>query len=111
MPRPIRINFENAYYHVMNRGGGHQTIFHGDDYYQSFLACLEGASRRFRLEVIAYCLMGNHYHLFVKTPLANLDPCMRHVNGLYTQCYKKIIATPTLLNILAYPRIVGFLSR
>jgi REP element-mobilizing transposase RayT len=57
MPRPIRINFENAYYHVMNRGRGHQTIFHGDDYYQSFLACLEGASRRFRFEVIAYCLM------------------------------------------------------
>jgi putative transposase len=41
MSRPIRINFENAYYHVMNRGRGHQTIFHGDDYYQSFLACLE----------------------------------------------------------------------
>ncbi|MFT6906963.1 MAG: putative transposase [Oleiphilaceae bacterium] len=93
MPRPIRINFENAYYHVMNRDRGRQTIFHGDDYYQSFLACLEGASKRFRLEVVAYCLMGNHYHLFVKTPLANLDRCMRHVNGLYTQCYNRLKKT------------------
>jgi putative transposase len=32
------------------------------------------------LEVIAYCMMGNHYHLFVKTPFANLDRCMRHIN-------------------------------
>jgi putative transposase len=87
MPRPIRINFENAYYYVMNRGRGRQTIFHGDDYYQSFLACLEVASRRFKLEVIVYCLMGiHHHHLFVKTPLANLDRCMRHVNGLYAHC-------------------------
>jgi putative transposase len=43
MPIPIRINFENAYYHVMNRGRWRKTIFHGDDYYQSFLDCHEGA--------------------------------------------------------------------
>ncbi len=93
MPRPLRINFENAYYHVMNRGRGRQAIFHGDEYYQLFLTCLEEASKRFRLEVVAYCLMGNHYHLFVKTPLANLDRCMRHVNGLYTQRYNKLKKT------------------
>ena len=34
--------------------------------------------------------MGKHYHLFVKTPLANLDRCMRHVNGLYTQRYNRL---------------------
>lgn len=77
----------------MNRGRGRQPIFHGDEYYQNFLACLEEASERFKLEVIAYCLMGNHYHLFVKTPLANLDRCMRHVNGLYTQRYNRLKKT------------------
>ncbi|MFT7672057.1 MAG: putative transposase [Gammaproteobacteria bacterium] len=93
MPRPVRINFENACYHVMNRGRGRQAIFPGDEYYQMFLNCLAEASKRFRLEVIAYCLMGNHYHLFVKTPLANLDRCMRHVNGLYTQRYNRLKKT------------------
>ncbi len=77
----------------MNRGLGRQTIFHGDDDYQNFLTCLEEASERFKLEVIAYCLMGNHYHLFVKTPLGNLDRCMRHVNGLYTQRYNRLKKT------------------
>jgi putative transposase len=37
--------------------------------------------------------MGNHQHLFVKTPLANLDRCMRHLNGLYTQCYNRFKKT------------------
>ncbi|MFT7381421.1 MAG: putative transposase, partial [Roseivirga sp.] len=41
MPRPVRINFEGAYYHVMNRGRGRQLIFHGNDYYHSFLTCLK----------------------------------------------------------------------
>ena len=81
MPGPGRLNFENAHYHVMNRGSGRQVIFHRDEYYQVFLACLAEASKRFGLQVLAYCLMGNHYHLFVKTPHANLDRCMRHVNG------------------------------
>jgi putative transposase len=93
MPRPVRINFEGAYYHVMNRGRGRQLIFHGNDYYHSFLTCLKEANERFGLEVIAYCMMGNHYHLFVKTPFANLDRCMRHINGLYTQRYNRLNKT------------------
>ncbi len=90
MPRPPRIKYENAYYHVMNRGRTGQAVFHGDDYYHAFLVSLEEASNRFNLEVIAYCLMKNHYHLFVKTPLGNLDRCMRHINGTYTQRYNRL---------------------
>ena len=68
MPRPLRIQYDNAYYHVMNRGKGRQTIFHGEAYYATSLKTLAEAHHRFGLEVIAYCLMGNHYHLFIKTP-------------------------------------------
>ena len=34
--------------------------------------------------------MGNHYHLLVKTPEANLGRAMRHINGLYTQRYNRL---------------------
>ncbi|GMQ91663.1 MAG: hypothetical protein BMS9Abin11_0974 [Gammaproteobacteria bacterium] len=27
MPRPLRIEYENAYYHVMNRGAGRKPLF------------------------------------------------------------------------------------
>ncbi len=65
MPRPIRIEYENAYYHVMNRGRGRQWIFHGEEYYMAFLQVLEEAHQRFGIQVLCYCLMGNHYHLLI----------------------------------------------
>jgi len=68
MPRPIRIEYENAYYHVMNRGRARQNIFHNPDYYEMFLSVLDEAHQRFGVEIHSYCLMTNHYHLLVKTP-------------------------------------------
>lgn len=93
MVRPLRVEYEDAYYHVMSRGKGRQTVFHGEAYYQSFLATLDEAHSRFGLQVLCYCLMGNHYHLLVKTPFANLSRCMRHINGVYTQRYNKLKKT------------------
>lgn len=93
MPRPTRIQYENAFYHVMNRGRGRQTIYHGDDYYRAFLATLNEAYRRFDAVIHAYCLMGNHYHLLIETPRANLDRIMRHINGVYTQRYNRLRKT------------------
>lgn len=93
MPRPLRIEYPNAYYHVMNRGRGRQAIFHSDAYYQAFLETIKEASSRFGMEVHAYCLMGNHYHLLIKTPLGNLSRCIRHVNGVYTQRYNRLKGT------------------
>ena len=44
------------------------------------------------LKVSAYCLAPNHYYL-LDTPDGNISPCMRHINGAYTQrfnlCHKK----------------------
>lgn len=90
MPRPLRLEYEDAFYHVMNRGRGRRTIFHDRDYYQAFLDCLFEVHARFAAEIHAYCLMGNHYHLLIKTPLANLSRIMRHINGIYTQRYNRL---------------------
>ncbi len=93
MPRPERIEYENAFYHVMNRGRARQTIFHDKDYYQIFLDTLAEAQQRFQCVVHAYCLMGNHYHLLIETPKANLSRIMRHINGVYTQRYNRLKKT------------------
>lgn len=90
MPRPLRIEYENAYYHVMNRGRSRQKIFHDERYFEAFLSTLEEAHQRFGLQVLCYCLMSNHYHLLVKTPGANLGRVMRHINGVYTQRYNRL---------------------
>lgn len=89
MPRPERIEYENAIYHVMNRGRGRQFIFHGEEYYRDFEKTLEEAHKRFGVLIHAYCLMGNHYHLLIQTPRGNLSRVMRHINGVYTQRYNR----------------------
>jgi len=43
--------------------------------------------------VHAYCLMNNHYHLLIHTPLANLGRAMRHLNGVYTQRFNRSVKT------------------
>jgi REP element-mobilizing transposase RayT len=41
------------------------------------------------IRIGAFCLMGNHYHLLIQTPNANLSRCMRHINHVYTQRFNR----------------------
>lgn len=50
-----------------------------------FLSLLSEAVRENLLEVHAYCLMGNHYHLLVRTPLPTLDSAMHLVGSKYAR--------------------------
>ena len=93
MPRPLRIEYENAFYHVMNRGRGRDVIFHNEKYYKAFLETLDEVYTRFDCIIHAYCLMGNHYHILLETPHSNLSRIMRHINGVYTQRYNRLKKT------------------
>jgi putative transposase len=93
MVRPLRVEYNDAFFHVMNRGKPRQFIFHDTAYYQAFIKCLEQAQQRFATEIHAYCLMGNHYHLLIKTPKGNLSRAMHHINGVYTQKYNVLKKT------------------
>jgi REP element-mobilizing transposase RayT len=73
----------------MNRGGEHRRIFRAGADFQKFLDLLGEVSEVFHLEVHAYCLMDNHYHLLVRTPEAGLGRAMRHLNGVYTQYFNR----------------------
>jgi len=89
MSRPLRIQYPDAWYHVMNRGRRGEKIFATKEDYGSFVDLLEELDEVFKVKVAAYCLMPNHYHLLVQTPDANLSRSMRHLNGVYTQRYNK----------------------
>lgn len=93
MARPLRLEYEGAWYHVMNRGAGHCTIFHDDAQRQRFLDLLGDILERFGVETHAWCLMGNHYHLLLHTPHANLFRAMRHLDGVYTQHFNRAMQT------------------
>ena len=87
MSRPLRIQYPDAWYHVMNRARRGQALFPDKADLETFLDILKETASMFNLNVSAFCLMPNHYHLLVQTPDANLARCMRHINGVYTQRY------------------------
>ncbi|MEA3410862.1 MAG: transposase [Pseudomonadota bacterium] len=90
MARPLRIEFDGAWYHVMNRGQGRRVVFRTDAQREYFLSLLADTTERHNAEWHAYCLMSNHYHLLLRTPEGNLGRIMKHVNGLYTQFYNRV---------------------
>jgi len=85
MPRPQRLDYPGAWHHVMHRGARRAPIFRDDADAALFFDSLQEAVDRFRIEVHAYSLMPNHYHLLVLSPFATLSRAMRHVNGVFTQ--------------------------
>ena len=89
MSRPLRIEFPGAVYHVTARGDRREPIYRDDNDRLAQLAIIGVASDRFDAELLAYCLMGNHYHLVLHTRQANLSRLMRHVNGVYTQAFNR----------------------
>ena len=89
MARPLRLEFPHALYHVTARGNAQQDVYLDDDDRELFLCVLAEVIDRFRWICHAYCLMGNHYHLLIETPDANLSLGMRQLNGVYTQRFNR----------------------
>ena len=85
MIRPLRLEFAGALYHVTARGDRREPIYEDDEDRSSFLDIFGAVIEDFNWVGHAYCLMGNHYHLLVETPDANLAKGMRQLNGSYTQ--------------------------
>ena len=85
MPRKPRIEYKGAVYHVMSRGNRGEAIFRDDSDHETFLETLGQACGRAGWLIHAYVLMGNHYHLLLETPQANLVVGMRWLQSTYTQ--------------------------
>ena len=89
MSRPLRIEFPGAVYHVTSRGDRREPIYREDADRLLQLDMLATALDRFDAQVLAYCQMGNHYHLVLYTRQGNLSRLMRHLNGVYTQAFNR----------------------
>jgi REP element-mobilizing transposase RayT len=89
MARPLRIEYQGAYYHVINRGLERRDIYRHPKDYDYFYGLLEYIHEKYGIVVYAYCLMSNHYHLFLQTPQSNLSKAMRQLDGNHTQKFNK----------------------
>ena len=89
MPRQLRIEYPGAIYHVLNRGDRHEPIFNDDADRQRFLDTLGEACAKTGWQIHAWCLMGNHFHLVLETPQANLVAGMKWFLGTYTSRFNR----------------------
>lgn len=66
MPRVARQVADGGVYHILNRGNGQQRVFHKDGDYLGFVDLLRQMGLNYGIQLFAYCLMPNHFHLLVK---------------------------------------------
>lgn len=72
MLRKVRVDFPGAIYHVINRSDHLERIFRDDQDRGRPIENLAGVCARTSWQVLTFCLMLNHFHLFVETPQHNL---------------------------------------
>jgi putative transposase len=83
MSRPLRIEMEGIWYHVISRGLERRTIFRDDADRRDFLERLFALRASHEVRVHAYCLMANHFHLQLETLQANLQEAMQRLLSGY----------------------------
>ncbi|MFH7026812.1 MAG: transposase [Heteroscytonema crispum UTEX LB 1556] len=88
---PIRdITFKSGnYYHIYNRGNNRQIIFFERKNYLLFLKLIQKHLINNNVEIVAYCLMPNHYHLLIYLNTDNLSDLMQAFILSYTKRINK----------------------
>jgi REP element-mobilizing transposase RayT len=84
MARPLRIEYEGAFYHITARGNEKREIYQSLSDYDKFKGFLKDAQDKYSCIVHCYVLMSNHYHLLIETPKANLSKIIHSINSSYT---------------------------
>jgi putative transposase len=84
MARQLRLEYEGAIYHIVNRGDRREAISGDEEDRARFGATLGEACGKAEWQVHAYCLMGNHFHLVIETPKPTLVAGMKWFLGTYT---------------------------
>mgnify|MGYP005843774413 CR=1 FL=1 len=66
MARPPRKIATGGLYHVLNRGNGRMALFHKPADYDAFVGVLREGLGRYEVDLLAWCLMSNHWHLVLR---------------------------------------------
>ncbi|WP_204151964.1 transposase [Leptolyngbya sp. CCY15150] len=77
------------FYHIYNRGNNRQNVFFERDNYLYFLRLIRQTFVTHNIDMVAYCLMPNHYHLLVYPKSAHLSQSMKSLSLSYTKAINK----------------------
>lgn len=89
MSRRNRLEYENSFHHVMDRGYLKKQIFLDGVDFEYFLNIVWTVCESHKLIVHAYCIMTNHFHLLVQNPLKNISSAMHLILLRYAIYFNK----------------------
>ncbi len=76
-------------WHVTTRGVARQRVFRDGSDGRRFFDEIHGAVAEYDLDLLALCLMPNHYHLVVECARTLLSQALHRVNGAYAQWFNR----------------------
>ncbi len=89
MGRPTRNDSHVGWFHITNRGARRYDTFITESDRRAFFGAVARFSSKLGIEVVAICLMANHYHLIVRCPVGNASSMMRCVGASYTRHFNR----------------------
>jgi putative transposase len=89
MARRLRIQFEGAIYHVINRGNYRRDVFETVGAAQAFEAVLGETCEFFGWRLHGYVVMRNHYHIALTTPQPNLAEGMHWLQSTFAMRFNR----------------------
>jgi len=94
MPRIARGLVDGSVYHIINRGNGAQVVFHKNTDYEAFIDIMKEAKIQYSLNIFAYCLMPNHFHMVLMPHQAqNLSKWMQWLMTSHVRRYHRHYGT------------------
>jgi len=84
-----RMGLPASYLHVMNRGARRIRIFKDDEDREIFVGLLKRFAKKYQVDVIAWCLMPNHYHLELYGEGTPIVLMMRDLDGVYARIFNQ----------------------
>ena len=88
MPRRRRA-FHEGLFHLAPRASDTRYLFPDGASRDAFLAALAAVLERFEIGLVAYTLMGTHYHLVVKTPHGGVPEVLQRLHTWYARTHNK----------------------
>ena len=90
MNKRMRVEYAGAVYHVIQRGNNKEFIFDREQDKRFLLSSMEQVAGFYEMEMLAYTIMGNHYHLVVRTGETGLGQVMHRLNTRYSVYYNHV---------------------
>lgn len=89
MGRAPRIEYEGAIYHVIQRGNNREYIFDEPRWKKHLLEKIIKSIEVDQMDLFAFVIMNNHYHLALRTNKQPLSKIMHRINGNFGRYYNR----------------------